>query len=82
MSVTLHTKKLLGSDIGPEGIIEAVNDAVWTAADDAEKMCVTPKWDSIVLKVGDEAEYEGFSFAQAFSTIRPYLTLVVQAVRK
>lgn len=80
MSVTLNTRKLLGSNLTAEQLVRDIRGAVLTMDEDAEEMGVRIDWSSVVMKIGDDYAQTS-NLAATFDIRQPYLEIGVGAER-
>lgn len=79
MSVSMHYKKSLGSDLNFERVLAEVTYAVMQMETDAKEMNVELDWSSVMLRLGEDA-YEEYGY---LGTRRyPELAVTVIAERK
>ena len=80
MSVSMTTRKTLGSDITPVRVVAEISDAIYQMETDAALMGVTPVWSTIVIKLGNEYDEVAWGWPQ--TTLRaPVLEIELPAYR-
>jgi len=58
VSVTIATRKLLGSELGPQEIVHQIATAINQMDWDAKEMGVKVNWSTLWMNIGDEYEDE------------------------